>query len=627
MSRRGLARAWSTSLALVSALSSLGLLAQTETLRLPAFNGQPEPDCVVIDVSPVLAQHQRGGPAGFVTCTFENPDAQTHELAIRIEGWQGTASVRDRLRLQPKERVTRHYPMHRYGDSPVLLVEGERGTEVRSQHLGGGALPFSVLLITPRAEAVGEVQSPLSLIVASVAPAPTPRGTGALRAATPARGPGFGITEARPSLLPKTWACFAGFDLLIVDGRGAIEAASEQALVDTVAAGGALLVLWAESLADGPLRRAFGTRRIGQLAFGRFLVVNGAPQQSAELTQWLVGGSGEGVLDGVAHRHVSGPAADDLHTELEIPGLGRIPVGMFFVLLTLFVIVGGPINIFMCRRAKRPLLIAFTLPVLGFGFAAAILLWGVLAEGLGVRGTVRSLTWLDQRAHVSVNQAGATLFAGLTPSTLTPGSGTLVSGQIEDSRNGNSRRLVVDHASGGRGGRVSGSFLPARSPTNVTTVTHQRTRERLRFRRLQDGSLEALVGPGLVPTAPGIVVCDHAGQLYHGVPQGDRTVLTRVDASTAGVFLRDGREAFLNVPIMQRENERRYGISRPVAESDGSREALASGLRALFSHLQPGTYAAWVEDNAAFDTLGLVVAWEVRRHFVLGLLAEDDFVD
>ncbi len=624
MSGRGVARAWPMSLALAFAtLSGHALRAQTETLRLPAFNDQPESDRVVIDVSPALAQHGRGGPAGFVTCTFENPDAQTHELSIRIEGWQAIASVRDRLRLQPKERVIRHYPVHRYGDSLALRVEGERGVEVRSANLGGGTLPFSVLLITPRAEAVGEVQSPLSLIVASVQPAPTPRGTGAL-SGTPARGPGFGITEARPSVLPKNWACFAGFDLLIVDGRGAIEAASEQALVDTIAAGGALLVLWAESLADGPLRRAFGERHVGQLAFGHFLVVNGAPQQSAELTQWLVGGSGGGVLDGVAHRQVSGPAADDLHTELEIPGLGRIPVGTFFVLLTLFVIVAGPINIFMCRRAKRPLLIAFTLPLLGFGFAAAILLWGVLAEGLGVRGTVRSLTWLDQRAHVSVNQAGATLFAGLTPSALTPGPGTLVSARLEDPRGGNSRRLVIDHASGGR---VSGSLLPARTPTNVTTVTHQRTRERLRFRRLQDGSLEALFGPGLVPTAPGIVVRDHAGQLYHGVPQGDRTVLTRADAPAVGVFLRDGREEFLNVPIMQRENERRFGISRPVAGSDSPHQAMASGLRALFSELQPGTYAAWVEDNAAFDTLGLVVAWEVRRHLVLGLLAEDDFVD
>ena len=214
---------------------------------------------------------------------------------------------------------------------------------------------------------------------------------------------------------------------MIVDGRCAIEAAAEQALVDALAAGGALLVLWAESLGEGPLRRAFAGRPQGQVAFGRFLVLNGPPRPSAELSSWLVGDAGAGVASRAKQRMVSGPAADDFYNPLRIPGLGAVPVGVFFVLLTLFVILAGPINILWCRRVKRPLLVVVTLPLLGFGFAAAILVWGVLAEGLGVRGSVRSLTWLDQRTHVAVNHASSTLFAGLTPAALVPDSGTLVS--------------------------------------------------------------------------------------------------------------------------------------------------------------------------------------------------------
>ena len=45
------------------------------------------------------------------------------------------------------------------------------------------------------------------------------------------------------------------------------------------------------------------------------------------------------------------------------------------------------------------------------------------------------------------------------------------------------------------------------------------------------------------------------------------------------------------------------------------------------SDLQPGSYAGFLSDNVAVDRLGLTVAWEARVHLVLGLLAEEDFLD
>ena len=186
-------------------------------------------------------------------------------------------------------------------------------------------------------------------------------------------------------------------------------------------------------------------------------------------------------------------------------------------------------------------------------------------------------------------------------------------------------RLIVDL---GAGGRIGGSLLPARSQTNLVTVTQRRVRERLRFRRLPDGGLEMLFGPGLVTAAPGIAARDHAGQYYLGTPQGDRTVLSRVDAGAAKEFLRDARDTFLKVPTAQNQHELRYAASPPVEISSAdARQVLTERLLELLGDLQPGSYLAWVGDNATFDGLGLVVDWELRRHLVLGLLAEDDFVD
>jgi hypothetical protein len=125
-------------------------------------------------------------------------------------------------------------------------------------------------------------------------------------------------------------------------------------------------------------------------------------------------------------------------------------------------------------------------------FTAALLAYGYLSEGLGIKGVVRSLTLLDQRRHEAVDIAQRTLYAGLQPGDmpLLPGTLLVSFDQFQGNAQERQHRLDVELSNGWV---VGGQALPARLPTSVATVGVCRPRERLRLRR--DGLERLLVVP------------------------------------------------------------------------------------------------------------------------------------
>jgi len=101
---------------------------------------------------------------------------------------------------------------------------------------------------------------------------------------------------------------------------------------------------------------------------------------------------------------------------LIIPGIGRAPVGSYLVLITLFVIVIGPVNYYWLRKRKRLYLLLVTVPLGAALVTVALLNYALLTDGLGVRVRVRSFTNLDQRNQRSVSWSRQSYYAGLAPS-------------------------------------------------------------------------------------------------------------------------------------------------------------------------------------------------------------------
>ena len=598
-----------------------GVAAQPQTLALRARNAAASAPAVNVDIVSTLVPHGRPGPVGWATVSYENPDLVPHRVAISFADWGETVVHRDTVSLASRERVVRHYPLQRWQNAifPRLRLDNE--DEVQGNPLPSGTSAIGVLLVTNRAGSAAFVEAMLEPGLGK--PEPT-ESVGRGRRVTGLVSPKpFGIVDQAPLGLPDRWQCLAGFDLIVVDAGLALGAERERVLLDYVAAGGALLALDAGTLGDGPLRTAIRSGPSGQLGFGRWFAGERARGGEGDraFAAW-VADPVEGL--GVAGRRtLSGPAADGQHLDLEIPGLGTVPVIAFFVLILLFVIAAGPVNMFLCKRAGRTVLMVLTLPALGFGFAGAILLWGMFSEGLGVKGAVRSITWLDQRDHFAVTHATQTLYAGTTQARLTPAPGTLFlcsAVGITTYRNVGTYAYRVDGA-----GVVDGDVLPSRTPTTLVGVTAQRCRERLRFKRAADGGLEALVGPGLTVAPDGVVVRDHGGRWF--AARAGATDLRPIDAADAGVFVREARGRYADVPLVEGGTNRlrNFGIGVPVT---GAPEAHQQWLLSRVETLAPGSYLAWADTNAIVDGFGLAnVEWRGHHHLVLGLLAEEDIVE
>lgn len=588
------------------AMGVASLAAQTVTMRPPAYSGQPEGERVVLDIHQFLAKHGRLGPAGYVVVAMHNPDARAHvvDLTFRTMYRDGLAQ-RDRIALEPKQVVTKTYPLTRSeGGMFAHATCGSSLNQVVS--LAYSQQDCAVLLVSSQSRALTELTSEV-LVADRPIDVRAPRG----RSSTSL---GDSITTTSPSQLPDRWQGLAGFDAVAVDGRGQLDEARQRVLLDALAAGGALYVFHAASLPRGPLADACAAPAPG---FGRLCVRSGAPARDDQdwFAQLLIRGD-----DCASDRGLSGPVPDWWHAQLTIPGLGQVPLGVFVILIGLFVVLAGPVSFYFCRRIGRPVLMVFMLPLLGFGFAAAILIWGLFAEGLGTVGVRQSLTWLDQRTHTAVTHTTRTLYAGLQPAELVPNPASLVT-MLGSARQDRSQLYGVDFATG----RLDGSLLPSRTPTQLVTATPQRLRERLRLRRLADGNLEVLAAPEFAPAPPGMVVRDHRGQTYCGEVQGDRVTLTRCTPAEAAEFVREARMEFGALDTGWAAHD--FSNAGARNRRGDPRAAYVNWLARHLQELDDGTFLAWTGAHPGVDGLGLDVTWRAERHLVIGRLAEEDFVD
>lgn len=461
--------------------------------------------------------------------------------------------------------------------------------------------------------------------------------------------PGRGMTgdtesvgAAAGSEIGADWTALSRYDAIVVDARGrGLEAAGQRAVADWVAAGGTLvLVATGEAdLPEGPLRawcaELASSDEIGSTdhGAGRVVALAGGAVTAGRVDAALRPAGG--ALPGVGRRF-SGPPVDGWFARLVVPDLGAIPVRLFLVLIVTYLGFVG-VQARRILRQRRPARLLVFLPVAGFGFAAAILAYGVISEGLGAKGAVRSLTLLDQRARTATVFAARTLYAGLGADRLPLGPRTLIYAP-ELARQGSqaTHRLALDLD---RGRSVSGDLLPARTPTTLVTASVDTVRERLRFRRRDDGALDVLAEPSFRPV-PGskMVVRDHAGAWFAGAAPGPLTTVSDREAEEVlGVVLRTFDGPSVGTPYDDEDDRGSFIFGRRIGwgsyppadeapESDGRKAELAAKTRALATRvLRAGGYVASVEDVPYLDAFDLKTNWKASAHLVAARLAEDDF--
>ncbi len=448
----------------------------------------------------------------------------------------------------------------------------------------------------------------------------------------------------KPAELPAAWSLLAGFDLVVVDGA-TLTPAQETLLSRYVASGGALAFRAEDAAADGALdrmRRSFDVEgvarkpRSGWYGLGRWHVLESAPPNAA-LHDWLAEGAagGTAVLSRVIRSHAGG-APDTFWLPLQIPGVGAVPTGVFFILILLFAVVVGPVSYIYFRRRRRLPMLLVSIPLLGVLCTGAILGYGIFSEGFGVTGVVRSFTVLDQGEHVASSYTASTLYAGLQPSALEPRPESVVqcasfTADFARYRGRGSRGVL--HVDLDAGYRMAGAILPSRTPTPFLATTVGRARQRLRFRRRADDSLELLAAPDFAPVSGSgsVLLRTKEGAYYLLGASGFLTPLAsgaadrfeKIVSAAASLPLGGGdivEDEYWGARV-------RYVSSQDITRVAAGQVSLGQWLGGHVPFLPPGSYLARMKQPPLREDYGLDIEYRAEEHVVLGLLGPEDVLD
>lgn len=172
-------------------------------------------------------------------------------------------------------------------------------------------------------------------------------------------------------------------------------------------------------------------------------------------------------------RHAITYTAENRHfRNLLIPGVGMAPTVVFQVLITLFVILIGPVLYFVAARTKRLHYLLFIVPAAALAVCVGLFAYALFADGLGIRQRARTFTYLDQRTGEAVTWSRLSYYAGLAP-----GDGLRFSAETavyplppSIDHTAATRRLTWDDRQ-----RLEDNWLPSRTPIQLVAVKPEQT--------------------------------------------------------------------------------------------------------------------------------------------------------
>ena len=424
----------------------------------------------------------RLGGLGYLLVEAQNKSGRTQRLQL---GYGTSSYTNGDVRLNGQLSL----PAGR-SESFCLPLPSIPGASARFSGNGGGVEfsdyfpladrlgnPDGILLVTLKSERRAQVSSAFAVVLEAV-------------------------QSVTPDQLPGDWALLSTFRLALIDESVVLGEGPQELLRRFASAGGSVVAIGDQPLGAGPLREQLAAQqeplvRAGFGLLARAESFKAAAQQLPSATDW---------------QKYWGAVMPSQFVPGEIPGLGGVPVRAFLIIILVFTVAVGPVNFLVLRRRKKQLLAVITVPLLGFGTTAAMLGYGVIQDGFGTQGVVRSVAQLNQQRHEVSASSSQTLFAGVGPRQLEVPVGTVVQTlpSLVSSR--------VDHGLSawrytlGRPA-LGGELLPSRTVTTLMTTQQQPERARLRFDL--EGDRAVLSAEDFALHSPGmLVVRDLEGQHY-----------------------------------------------------------------------------------------------------------------
>lgn len=221
---------------------------------------------------------------------------------------------------------------------------------------------------------------------------------------------------------------------------------------------------------------------------------------------------------------------NDAFWEWLVPGVGLAPVTEFRLLITVFVLLIGPVNYYWLRRQGRLHLLLMIVPACAATITLGLFGYAVLADGLGVRARVRSYTLIDQARGEAACWSRVSYYAGLAPLgglEMPPEQAVIPVEPRQDGRSTENRRRV--HWLEDEQNLASG-WLASRTPAQAVNVVSRPSSHGVDFLPANEGQTPR-VANRLQTRIERLLLADEQGACYRAaeVPEGATVELLPAD--------------------------------------------------------------------------------------------------
>ncbi len=268
------------------------------------------------------------------------------------------------------------------------------------------------------------------------------------------------------------------------------------------------------------------------VGFGVLVVSGTSEPASIDATQWS---SVRSIWEGSRQYDSYFLSLGDINREFPVIDNIGVPVRGLFLLMILFVIVIGPINLIWLARRKKKLWLLWTVPAISLLTCLAVSAFSLFNEGLSATSRTEVLTILDETEHRATT-IGWTAFY----SPVTPGEGLHFSydtelmpqllGRWEYSRSGGLGR-TIDWTSDQH---LVSEWITARIPAYFKIRKSETRRERLTISHGSNDSHSVVNGLGA--DIRQLWWADASGKLFTAtnIPAGAQSTLTTINVQAEG---------------------------------------------------------------------------------------------
>ena len=301
-------------------------------------------------------------------------------------------------------------------------------------------------------------------------------------------------SSEKTSAWPEKWLAYSGYDMIVLSGEEwqLASSATRTALHRWVSAGGKLVVLGEGYTASTgwPMDPA-GT--VQYMGFGQVNLFTSESDQSRDAIVTLLGthdpDSNQNTIPmlGPLRRATErihndeiwyGSQDADFNSAFPVIGGARAPVRLVIGVLTLFVLVAGPINLFLLNRKGRRAWFLWTLPAISLVTSGLVFAVSFFSEGITPRVRTEAITILNQTEQDAVTLGTIGIYAPIAPSQLKfPGHSEVTPLLDPNARDTGSDR----RAQWTEGGEqlLTGKWVSSRVPTHFSVRTSEHTEKRI----------------------------------------------------------------------------------------------------------------------------------------------------